>query len=224
MKITSESEGYLKGSSISSGAYFQINWSPPRERNSLLVALAKGKRVLHMGCADHISLLEKKREQGRYLHGLLAQSAEFLAGTDINREALMEMEKAGISGDLYHVSDLPSTMEFDILLVPDVIEHVGDVEIFLRSLNEISAEKIVITTPNAFRLRNRWLFKSEFVNTDHKYWFSPYTLSKSLYDAGYIIEDYYYTDKLKWWQPLRSFLKWCFPLCRDGLTVVICRA
>lgn len=223
MKITGEAEGYLKGEVISNGAFFQINWNPPRERNTLLVSLVKDKRVLHMGCADHIELIEKKRKQGRYLHDLLGNSAEFLAGTDINRSALMAMAQAGMS-DLYHVDDLPDNMYFDVLLVPDVIEHVGNVESFLKSLSEINARKIIITTPNAFRLQNRSLFKSELVNTDHKYWFSPYTLSKSIYDAGYHIEKYYYTDKLCWWQPIRSFLKWRFPLCRDGLTVVICRA
>lgn len=223
MKITSEIGSYLKGKAISNGAFVQINWSPPRERNALLVSLVKGKRVLHMGCADHVDLIEKKRKQGRYLHSLLDNSAECLAGTDVNRDALTEMAQAGMS-NLYHVDDLPPDMYFDLLLVPDVIEHVGNVESFLRKLSEINADKIIITTPNAFRLKNRALFQAELVNTDHKYWFSPYTLTKSIYDSGYRIQDYYYTDKLRWWQPMRSFLKWCFPLCRDGIAVVICRA
>ncbi len=223
MNKTSSTMSYLKGTKFSNGAYFRVTRSPVVERNSLLVSMVENKRVLHMGCADHIDLIEKKRKKGQYLHGLLESKASYLVGTDVNRDALSKMEKSGISG-LYHIDNLPENERFDILLVPDVIEHVGNVEEFLESLQKINATTIVITTPNAFRLQNRSLFQSEIVNTDHRYWFSPYTLSKSIYEAGFSIEEYYYTDRLRWWQPIRSFLKWMFPLCRDGIAVVITKA
>lgn len=223
MKVDSKVTEYLRGGAISNGARLQISRNPVWDRNSLLVSMARDKNVLHMGCADHVELIEEKRQKGRYLHGLLAQSARYLAGTDVNRAAIAEMERSGISG-LYHVSELPPDQYFDVLLVPDVIEHVGNVEEFLVGLKKINAGKIVITTPNAFRLKNRSLFRSELVNSDHRYWFSPYTLSKSIYESGYEIEAYFYTDRLRWWQPIRSFLKWYFPLCRDGIAVVINRS
>ena len=69
-------------------------------------------------------------------------------------------------------------------LLADVIEHVGDVVSFLKSMQRYRFKTLVVATPNAFRLRN-FLSYGELINTDHRYWFSPYTLCKVLTDAGF---------------------------------------
>ena len=221
MIIDAGTEKFLLGDSLSNGAVFSVERSPLISRNDLLVGLVRGKSVLHLGCADHTSLIRKKRRQGTYLHDLLSGSASSLAGADVNGEALAEMRGLGID-NLYHVSDLPVDAHYDLLVVPDVIEHVGDVAEFLRGLRRFSCKEVVITTPNAFRLRNRRLFSSELVNTDHRYWFSPYTLSKSIYENGFQIKEFYYTDSpVAWKAPVKSYLRDRYPLCRDGLAVVV---
>ena len=48
---------------------------------------------------------------------------------------------------------------FDIMLVP-VIEHVDNVQDFLKTLANIKASKIIITVPDAFFLCSRNHFKS----------------------------------------------------------------
>jgi hypothetical protein len=181
--------------------------------------MARGKKVLHLGCADHVELIVNKRKLGTYLHDALEKSASLLWGGDVNTNALEKMSELGIK-NLSHISDIPSTLNFDLVLAPDVIEHVGDVASFIRSLSQWSCP-IIITTPNAYRLSNRMQLNSELVNTDHKYWFSPYTLAKSIYDAGFRITEYHYTDQLSWRSPLKSFVKWRYPLTRDGLLFVI---
>lgn len=221
MIVDAGTEKFLLGESLSNGAFFPVERSPIISRNDLLVELVRGKSVLHLGCADHISLIKKKRLQGTYLHDLLGDSALSLVGADVNGEALAEMRGMGIN-NLYHVDDLPADVNYDLLVVPDVIEHVGNVAEFLMEVKQFSCKEVVVTTPNALRLQNRMLFSSELVNTDHRYWFSPYTLSKCIYESGFEINQFYYTDSpVTWKAPIRSYLKYRYPLCRDGLAVVV---
>jgi len=219
MLIDKTTENYLLGKELSNGAFFNVPSDYVYERNQLLANLVKNKKVLHLGCADHVSLIAQKRKHGRYLHDLLVGSGSKVIGADVNLDALREMTALGIQ-DLYHIDEIPFDIDFDIVLVPDVIEHVGDVQNFLSDLQRFKCP-VVVTTPNAFRIANRLQFRSELVNTDHKYWFSPYTLAKTVVDAGYEIEKFYYTDALPLRQPFRSLIKRLYPLTRDGLLVIM---
>jgi hypothetical protein len=64
------------------------------------------------------------------------------------------------------------------------------------------ARELVTTTPNVFRIQNliNTLRAREYINSDHRYWFSPYTLAKVLSQAGY---DDVEID-LVWDAPLRT--------------------
>lgn len=219
MVIDETAKKFLNGDVISNGHFFNISRAPLMTRDEVLVRASEGKRVLHVGCADHPELIEKKRANNRYLHDKLKIVSESLVGSDPNEKAIAMMRELGI-GDLYTPESIPENSRFDVVLVPDVIEHVPDVGVFLSGLKEINAEKFVFTTPNAFRLQNRRLYRSELVNTDHRYWFSPYTLIKTLYGSGYCIEKIYYTDSVSVRHPVDSLRKLLFPLCRDGLVVV----
>ena len=220
MKINSEVERYLTGNDLSNGYFFSIGHHRIVERNDLLTRMVKNKCILHLGCADHIDLIFKKKAQGIYLHDLLAKSAKRCFGADTNTKALHKMKLLGIK-DLYQPNRIPDDIYFDITLVPDVIEHIPNVHTFLQNLKKIRTKRFVITTPNAYRLRNRILLRNDLINTDHRYWFSPYTLSKTVYEAGFIIENFFYTDSLSFKNPIKSFLKWRYPICRDGLAIVI---
>lgn len=217
MNLDERVNAFLSGREFSSGHRFQIGRARREGRNDLITRLARGRRVLHVGCADHAPLIEEKRKQGTYLHDALTQVAEHVVGLDTNEAALEDMRRLGLTG-LYHPSYLPSDLAFDLIVAADVIEHVGDVDSFLRSLHVHDCE-ILVTTPNALRMANRLSWRSELVNTDHRYWFSPYTLSKAIREAGYEVTNVSYTDDFPRRQPLRSALKAKFPLCRDGLAV-----
>jgi hypothetical protein len=218
MKLDNRTSEYLDGKNLSNGAEFVIDKSALWSRNDLLQELALDKKVLHYGCADHVALILSKRAAGTYLHDLLHAKAETLVGVDLNVEALNEMKKLDID-NLYHPDDLPH-VKFDIVMIPDVIEHVSDVGTFLSNLRKIDAKHFVFTTPNAYRIRNRLSFRTELINTDHKYWFSPYTLSKCLNDSGFLIKEIFYTDSLSKKQPIRNIIKINYPLSRDGLLAI----
>lgn len=223
MILNQQTWSYLNESEFSNGASFPAGSGAPIARNDLISDLANGKRVLHVGCADHGPLIAAKRARGSYLHDLIARSASTLTGVDVNESALAEMRRLGIT-ELYTPETLPADRTFDLVVAPDVIEHVRDVHQFLRMLTSYGAP-VLITTPNALRLRNRRLWNAEVVNTDHRYWFSPYTLAKSLVDAGMAPKEFWYTDNTAITigtlaRPWELVLKRRYPLCRDGIAVL----
>ena len=174
---------FLRGKTFSNGTRFDLyERGPGVERNARLIELVRGKRVLHIGCCDHLPLIREKVAAGRYLHQRLCESAQRCVGVDINAEGVQLLRELGFP-ETFLPADAPRD-EYDICLLADVIEHVGDVVSFLRSMKEWRFKEIVVVTPNGFRLRN-WLSGGEVINTDHRYWFTPYTLCKVMTDAGF---------------------------------------
>ena len=51
--------------------------------------------------------------------------------------------------------------------------------------------KYVITVPNALCFTRKAVFMNGFerINTDHRYWFTPYTIAKVMYEAGIMPEE-----------------------------------
>lgn len=176
-------QDFLSGKSFSNGHRFDLgNQGRALRRFERLVELCRGKSVLHVGCCDHLDLIREKVAQGVYLHQNLDQVASRCVGVDISEPGIALLHELGFE-DVYVPDDVPD-IEFDICLLGDVIEHVGDVVSFLKSMRRYRFGQLVIVTPNLFRLRN-FLSSGEVVNTDHRYWFSPYTLAKVMVDAGY---------------------------------------
>lgn len=218
MELNPGVQSHLSGSTFSNNGEFRVERSGIIDRIDLITQQAQGKRVMHLGCADHVPLIRSKRNDGSYLHDRIASVAARVVGVDTSAEGLAEMRSIGI-GDLYVPDELPRDMEFDLIVAPDVIEHVGNVEDFLRYAGSFGCP-VLITTPNALRLSNRTRWRSELVNTDHRYWFSPYTLARSVVAAGLRIDRMWYTGGFAKRTPLRSLGSAIFPLSRNGLAVL----
>lgn len=183
MNFDPTTRDFLSGATFSNAHRFELgNAGRAPRRVERLIELCRGQRVLHVGCCDHLDLIRAKVEQGVYLHQKLSAVAVSCVGTDINAEGIALLHKLGFP-EVYQPDEVPGD-EFDLCLLGDVIEHVGDVVSFLKSMRRYHFKQIVVATPNAFRLRN-FLSRGELINTDHRYWFSPYTLCKVLDDAGY---------------------------------------
>ncbi len=194
---------YLQGLAFSNGVEMDLSRLERGEivfRDTLLCGLAEGKRVLHLGFLDHLPLLEEKLASGTWLHRNLVEVSRCCYGVDLSREGVEYARKRTGCDHLFAVDlvadELPGEIRkgrFDYLFIPDVIEHVGDPVSFLaavrRRLGE-RAERVVVTAPNAFRLDNflNVLKGVEVINSDHRFWFTPYTLSKVLADAGFRVD------------------------------------
>ena len=187
MKFDPTTRDFLSGATFSNAHRFDLgNRGRALRRVERLVELCRGKKVLHVGCCDHLELIRGKVEQGVYLHQQLCSVAARCVGMDINAAGIALLHELGFP-QVYRPDDVPDdpTAEaYDLCLLADVIEHVGDVVGFLKSMQRYRFKQLVVATPNAFRLRN-FISGGELINTDHRYWFSPYTLCKVLADAGY---------------------------------------
>jgi hypothetical protein len=219
MKLDPSVMAYLRGQAFSNGHRFPFAaGGKVLRRFERLVEIADDRRVLHVGCCDHLDLIRAKVDQDRYLHQHLCRSAAHCVGVDTNAAGVALLHELGFQ-EVYLPDAVPAEA-FDVCLLADVIEHVGDVVSFLREMRRYSFRELVVVTPNLFRLRN-FVSAGEVVNTDHRYWFSPYTLCKVLVDAGYtpVQVELLHGDHVSWRGALQARLLDWAPKYRDTLLV-----
>ncbi len=160
------------------------------EREPYLLALATGKRVLHFGFLDSI-FLEQKVADGSLLHTRLAEVSSSLYGVDIDGQALDQYRR--LTGDannqLWDIADgkLPPELQqgFDLILFPEVLEHVPNPGIVLSNLKILcqrNGARLCLTVPNAFDMYGFMtaMHGVELVHPDHCYTFTPHTLTRLL--------------------------------------------
>jgi len=136
----------------------------------------RNAKVLHVGCVDSPIQDEKNN-----LHLELAKFCDVLHGYDVNSEGLKWLAAHHPAVYYSRIEDIRE--DYDLVLVPETIEHVGNTGLFLKDLDRIKFKEIIITAPNAMMKHPLWngsYFQNEkfveMVHPNHKYWFSPYTL------------------------------------------------
>ncbi len=166
-------------------------------RKIFLKNLVAGKNIIHLGCVDHsIDMIEKKLKRGKWLHKDLVDSADRCLGIDLNREGLDHIRNQHGISDLLCTNIIEQecteilSQNWDYFLIPEVLEHQDNPVWFMQQIREKYEAKVgefVITVPNAFDLGLSSLLRKniEAVNSDHRFWFTPYTLTKVLYNAGF---------------------------------------
>jgi hypothetical protein len=80
------------------------------------------------------------------------------------------------------------------MVVGEVLEHLGNPADFLASVRKSyrnCCRRLLVTVPNALRLENGVfaLLSREVINSDHRCWYSPYTLAKVLTEAGFHVTE-----------------------------------
>jgi hypothetical protein len=188
---------YLGGNSFSSDLVAHYGRAgQTRYRNDILIQACTGKNVLHIGCCDHVPLIARKWHGREWLHGQLTAVAESVLGVDIDVAAVSETRRITglpdiIAGDVTSNTAIAAIAEryFDIALFGEVVEHIGDPVRFLKqflSTYERNVRDVIITVPNAFRAGNvKGIFANrEVINSDHRFFFTPYTICKVACDAG----------------------------------------
>jgi len=133
------------------------------------------KQVLHVGFVDW-----PKTRVAKNLHLCIAPWCKRLDGIDPNADKAELLRVP--NGELYtqweQVSDI-----YDIILVPEVIEHVDNVADFFSCLNRY-AGTLIITAPDVYLLQHHFRETEngfeELVHPDHNCWYSPYTLMNTI--------------------------------------------
>ena len=201
-------------------------------RVSEVLRLCTGKKVLHLGCADMPYTLRRGED---LLHRRLANVTrpDMLWGLDISVEGVRILCEQGfdqiILGDVEEMGSELREMDFDVVLAGEIIEHVGNVGLFLQSLASVMTEKteLVITTPNANSFKGfiHSMLRREKVHPDHNCYFSYRTLTQLLEKFELLPKEIYYYQEVegrglaKAIDKALSFATWLSPVWADGLVV-----
>lgn len=169
----------------------------PDGRLKLLTKMCQDKVVAHVGCVDHHSLLAERVASGNHLHQRLREVSARLYGFDVNEHGLRALSDVGFV-DLHalDVTDsvaLPNDIDpasIQVVVVGEVLEHLPNVDLFLTGLRDLfsgAGTSFIFTVPNcqSFRFLLRSFFDREVVNSDHRCWYSPYTIRYSLERAEF---------------------------------------
>ena len=169
-------------------------WEFGGDRMSLAVRLAKGRRVLHVGCVD------EGMASRETLHHKLDKVCKVLIGVDTAPRGI-EFAGSFPKREFFDLDfqihrwrfDIPAAL--DLVVCTEVLEHLDAVGPFLRNLRSVGARAYLFTVPNAFSEQHAEYIGgtagcptaecAELVHPDHRCWFSPYTLENCLKHAGY---------------------------------------
>ncbi len=151
-------------------------------RDLFFIDFLKGKKVLHVGCTDHPVFSPETN-----LHIKLNKHIEELHGLDIDEEGIEVLRK--YVDKKYYTSHTQVDEAYDVVLVPEVMEHVLNAGEFLHDLMTIDTKDILVMVPNAIAImqnnpdRFGWNRHhgeecyAEMVHADHTAYYSPVTLN-----------------------------------------------
>lgn len=150
-----------------------------RDRRSLFLERCRGRAVLHVGCAD-VPVFDADTN----LHVALARETDRLDGLDVSEEGLAVLRRH-VAGDYFTSKAEIDRLgrEYDLVLAPEVIEHVRDPHAFLTEIFGVRARQYLVTAPHLAWFREMRTENGVFherVHPDHKAWYSPYTLLATL--------------------------------------------
>ena len=152
-----------------------------------MAPLARGKRVLDIGCVNHTT---STRQKQYWLHGILREQAAYLVGLDCEKEQVEQLRKEGYNVVCADAMDFNLGQQFDLVFAGEIIEHLTCPGKLLACAKRHLAPqgRVVLTCPNAnnilYFLEN-CLIGREQDNTDHTCLFTPTTMTVLLRKCGY---------------------------------------
>ena len=238
--ISKTAHPFLSGKEFSSGLLFNVK--PDSEQKHLgripfLTDYVKGKSVIHLGCCDHLPLIKNKISKNQWLHKLVTEVSTECVGVDIDQEGISFLKDElkcdnVVCADILNddIKELESK-QWDVMIIGEVLEHIPNPVEFLSKLSERYKGKVntlILTVPNAFCISNfKDAFKGyEYINTDHKYWFTPFTLAKILTLSGFTPDSFTFAQygSARGGSGLRSYLNYRLikskPIFRESLIFI----
>lgn len=207
MKIEPGILKYLKGEAFQNNLNVVIGKEKHEiiSREKTIIDFIRDKDVVHIGCSDHIQIINSKIRNNLWLHKLITENAKKCIGIDIDRESIDYIKKElGYQNVIYgniltdEFKDLKEN-KWDYAVFGEIIEHLDDPVNFLKVFKAKYGENVnrfIITVPNIYNKRQFINMKNyrEVINSDHRFWFTPYTISKVLVSAGYNPEKLDYSN------------------------------
>ena len=151
--------------------------------------------VAHLGCADSPYTAELL-EAGLLLHARLVRVAR-VTGIDVDERGL-ELLRRALPGERFVRMDVTEEIpgeergRYGLVIAGEVLEHVPDADSFLRGCAALLAPggRLCVTVPNACcpKIGLRALAGRESVHPDHRVYYGPRTLERTLRGAGFELE------------------------------------
>jgi len=201
MKIEPAVLKYLNGESFQNSLNVDIGKTKHSiiSRESAITEIIKNKDVIHIGCSDHIQIIDEKIKNNKWLHKLITYNAKSCIGIDIDKESIEFIKnKLGYTnvfhGDILNDDfDNITSKNWDYVVLGEIVEHLDNPVNFLKVLKMKygkNISKFIITVPNIYNKRQfiNMMNYREVINSDHRFWFTPYTITKLLVSAGYTPE------------------------------------
>jgi SAM-dependent methyltransferase len=162
--------------------------------------------VAHLGCADS-PYTEELLRSGELLHARLVGAARGagqarvtgsraarVTGFDVDAASL-ELLRDALPGERFVLADLTAEIpaeergRYQLVVAGEVVEHVPNTDDFLRGCATLLAPggRLCVTVPNACcpKIGVRSLLGRESVHPDHRVYYGPRTLTRTLEAAGY---------------------------------------
>lgn len=145
---------------------------------AFVVKYCKDRDVLDVGCVQHDPQSYRSRF---WVHKAVAAVAKSVVGFDLHEEGVRTLQARGfhvVSGDA-ECFDLGRT--FDVIVAGDIIEHLGDLNGFLKSCRRHLRPdgRLLVSTPNPWYWRNTFkaaMHTEVYNNPEHVCWICPRTL------------------------------------------------
>lgn len=234
MKFNETDLLHLTGEQFSNGRKFIV--ADPKKGNLTrfehLLNLTKDKRIVHFGFADHIPLIKEKIERNQWLHKLLINNTKLCVGIDIDKNSVDHLVNEFSIQNIYALDiendEIPAEIvneKFDYLILGEVLEHTDNPVQFLKSIHakfNLSTKAIIITVPNAYDISslNEIRFHKEFINTDHRYWFTPFTLAKVLSQSSYSDFNFEFSQTFMPSSRWQKFIVKKYPATRETIIMI----
>jgi hypothetical protein len=236
MLINQEICQHLRGEIHDKGFQVKFQFEPDdfiyKSRNDLLSSLCKGKEIIHIGCVDHnIETIKIKLRKGKWLHKILCDRAKRCFGVDIHKEGIkyiaenLNLKDVAAFNIISDTNPAINNNFWDYMLIPDVIEHLNNPIEFLRTIHKKyprNVNSVVITAPNSFTRLNMKNARRgvECINSDHRFWFTPFTLIKLAVLAGFAVKRIHMCshgeiNRPSFFYPMQSR----YPLIRSSIVV-----
>jgi trans-aconitate methyltransferase len=153
---------------------------------------AAPREVAHIGCTDSPYTAERLAADA-LLHQQLVRIAN-VTGFDIEADAL-ELLSQALPSERFVLADIaasvpePERGRYQLVVAGEVLEHVPNADAFLVGCRELTASEglICVTVPNACspKIGLRALAGREMIHPDHRTYYGPRTLARTLRGAGF---------------------------------------
>ncbi|MDD3797808.1 MAG: class I SAM-dependent methyltransferase [Novosphingobium sp.] len=171
-----------------------------------------GKRVLDLGCVMH----DPESYASRYfLHRAISEVAREAVGLDLYEAGVNQLRARGYDVHVGDAENFAFDEPFDVIVAGDIVEHLSNLEGFLKSCDANLAEGgvVVVQTPNPWYWRNvvkSVLYREVPNNLEHTCWFCPRTWRQLIERYGFELgavqfDARYWRDRL---MPLPQGLKY----------------